>query len=280
MFFIVGVACLSFFFFWRYSNYGDYTGLAALGPVGDFVGGTTVTFFTAASVLLLIATNIMQREELKASVEQAKLARTETQITNETMKQQQFETTFFNMINLQQNILKEIQYGDYAGREAIVSLYEELGNIYDNEIYKQYRTEFINDKVNSGNIDSLNDFVKRKLIAWELWYYIHQFENYFIPITIENDEEDFSEQEEFYKSLSDGTNKTWNKIEGDVIRDFEKNIKDNREKCGEVLGDFDFKLHYKNENNNNSKIKHEYITEFKMKYVDDTLKELIFLLTI
>lgn len=51
----------------RYSSYNDYTGLAALGPVGDFIGGTTVTFLTGASVILLIATNIMQHKELQMS---------------------------------------------------------------------------------------------------------------------------------------------------------------------------------------------------------------------
>ncbi|AKE15665.1 putative phage abortive infection protein [Bacillus cereus] len=267
-----------------------YKTIADLGPVGDFIGGTTVALLTAASVVLLLATIIMQRKEIKisqqsieelvkqteASIAQANEARKETRITNETMKQQQFETTFFNMINLQHNILKEIQYGDYAGREAIVTLYGELKNIYDNEIYNQYRTEFINDKVNLGNIDSLSDLVKQKLIGWELGYYIHEFYSHFMPNTNENGEDDFSEEDAFHKSLSDGTDREWNKIKADVIRNFEKDIKDKREKCGEILEDFDFKLHYenKNNNNNNNNIKHEYITEFKMNYADDTLRKI------
>ncbi|MDA1906046.1 putative phage abortive infection protein [Bacillus cereus] len=264
----------------------NYTDVRDLGPIGDFIGGTTVAFLTAASTVFLLATIIMQRKEIKisqrnieelvkqteASVAQAEEARKETRITNETMKQQQFETTFFNMINLQHNILKEIQYGDYAGREAILALYKELKNTYDNRIYNQYKTKFINNKVDSGNIDSLNDLVKQTLIGWELWHYIHEFNSYFMPTTNENGEEDFSEEEAFYKSLSDGTNRGWKKIEADVIRDFEKDIKDKREKCGEVLADFDFKSYFKNENEN--KIKHEYITEFKMNYDDDTLIEI------
>ncbi|AJH61210.1 hypothetical protein bcere0016_40670 [Bacillus cereus 95/8201] len=120
----IGLAAVSpFYFYYRYKGYGDYTGLAALGPVGDFVGGTTVTFFTAASVFLLIATNIMQREELKASREEA-------QITNETMKRQQFETTFFNMLSLHHQIVKDIQISVHDerihGRAAIVELKEIL----------------------------------------------------------------------------------------------------------------------------------------------------------
>ncbi|WP_239502874.1 putative phage abortive infection protein [Bacillus cereus] len=264
----------------------NYTDVRDLGPIGDFIGGTTVAFLTAASTVFLLATIIMQRKEIKisqrnieelvkqteASVAQAEEARKETRITNETMKQQQFETTFFNMINLQHNILKEIQYGDYAGREAILKLYRELKNTYDNQIYKQYRTKFINNIVTSGNINKLNDLVKKSLIGWELWHYKHDFDSYFVPTINGNGEEDFSELEAFYKSLSNGTNKGWNKIEADVIQDFEKNIKNKREKCGEVLEDFDFKSYLKNENEN--KIKDEYITEFKINYYDDPLIEL------
>ena len=86
----------------------DYKTIADLGAVGDFIGGTTVAFLTAASTVFLLATIIMQRKEIKisqqnieelvkqtaASVEQAEEARKETQVTNETMKRQQFETTF------------------------------------------------------------------------------------------------------------------------------------------------------------------------------------------
>ncbi|MDC7729669.1 putative phage abortive infection protein [Bacillus cereus group sp. MYBK120-1] len=127
---IVGAVASPLFVYLRYSGYGDYTGIAELGPIGDFVGGTTVTFLTAASVFLLIGTNIMQRKELqmsrqsvdemvkqteasveqmKASVRQAEQARKETQVTNDTMKKQQFETTFFNMLSLHHQIVSDTQ---------------------------------------------------------------------------------------------------------------------------------------------------------------------------
>ncbi|WP_255289341.1 hypothetical protein [Bacillus thuringiensis] len=142
------------------------TYLADLGPVGDFIGGTTVTFLTGASVSLLIATNHMQRKELQmsrksvdemvkqtkasveqmaASVQQAEEARKETQITNETMKRQQFETTFFNMLTLHHQIVNEIKIvyyngpmrlngtrQEYVGREAIIK----LKSIFENRLAK------------------------------------------------------------------------------------------------------------------------------------------------
>ncbi|PDZ55111.1 hypothetical protein CON15_23120 [Bacillus cereus] len=105
----------------------NYETVADLGAVGDFIGGTTVAFLTAASTIFLLATIIMQRKEIKisqrnikelviqtqATVQQAKEARKETQVTNETMKKQQFETTFFNMLSLHHQIVSDTQINMY-----------------------------------------------------------------------------------------------------------------------------------------------------------------------
>ncbi|CGF77969.1 putative phage abortive infection protein [Bacillus sp. N447-1] len=269
----------------------DLKSLGTFGAVGDFIGGTTVTFLTGASVFLLIATNIMQRKELQmsrksidemvkqteasveqmaASVQQAEEARKETQITNETMKRQQFETTFFNMINLQHNILKEIQIGDYAGREAISRLYRELKNTYDNQVYELYKTQFINNIINSENRGKSSDLIQQVLIEKELSHYIRNFERFFVPARDYDDELDFTERDLFYESITAGTNVRWNEIKDEVIEDFEKNIKNNRGKWRKILEDFDFIGHIENEKS----INHEYVTEFKMNYFDNPLTEL------
>ncbi|HFO1406882.1 putative phage abortive infection protein [Bacillus paranthracis] len=269
----------------------DLKSLGDFGAVGDFIGGTTVTFLTGASVFLLIATNIMQRKELQmsrqsidemvkqtkasveqmaASVQQAEEARKETQITNETMKRQQFETTFFNMINLQHNILKEIQYGSSTGREAILKLYKELRITYSNQVYKQYKTQFTNNIIISRDSDKLNDLIQKILIDKELSYYTSNFEKFFVPAIGSNGKSDFRERDFFYKSINDGTDGKWEQIKDQVIDNFERNIKNNREKCVETLEEFDLKEHIKRE----VRIEHEYITEFKMNYSDNPLTEL------
>ncbi|MEJ9302019.1 putative phage abortive infection protein [Priestia megaterium] len=164
------------------SRIEDYKTLANIGAVGDFIGGTTVAFLTASSVVLLLATIIMQRKEIKisqqsieqlveqtkSSVEQAQEARKETQITNDTMKKQQFETTFFNMLNLIQQIVNNMRITEiredekeyvYIGREVIKRLrmiYEKVlsfnppsnGYITQAELdklYKEFHDEFGND---------------------------------------------------------------------------------------------------------------------------------------
>ncbi len=84
-----------------------------LGTVGDFLGGTTVGLLSLASILFLISTIVMQRKELGMQREELQLTREELakaneqyKITNETMLKQQFETTFFNMINMHNNLVK------------------------------------------------------------------------------------------------------------------------------------------------------------------------------
>ncbi|QDZ88785.1 hypothetical protein D0441_03460 [Priestia megaterium] len=162
-----------------------YKTIADLGTIGDFIGGTTVAFLTAASVVLLLATIIMQRKEIKisqqsieelvkqtaSSVKQAEEARKETQITNETMKKQQLETTFFNMLSLHHQIVNSIKTTEgYSGREAI----ENLKEIYENRILKkqylldnpthlpgnwtEYAKEQYLDKI-LGNDDTINQEV-------------------------------------------------------------------------------------------------------------------------
>ncbi|PFL65071.1 hypothetical protein COJ27_09555 [Bacillus cereus] len=159
----------------------DFSYLTKLGAVGDFIGGTTVTFLTGASVFLLIATNIMQRKELQisrqsidqlveqtaASVQQAKEAKVETQITNETMKRQQFETTFFNMINLHQNILDRLRRGNDKGHEVIESCLESLKSNYDFVATEQFKKMY--ETNNYEAIVDLYEYLKKKKVSGFEW---------------------------------------------------------------------------------------------------------------
>ncbi|PFP91708.1 hypothetical protein COK06_23020 [Bacillus cereus] len=173
----------------------DLKSLAAFGAVGDFIGGTTVTFLTGASVFLLIGTNIMQRKELQmsrksvdemvkqteasvkqmeASVRQAEEARKETQVTNETMKKQQFETTFFNMLSLHHQIVNDIQmnmHDEWVEEDEIVSqaklyegraAFEKLKEILEERLAQEKFLHHI-------NIQVTESWVKEMYIPSEEW---------------------------------------------------------------------------------------------------------------
>ncbi|WP_458411785.1 hypothetical protein ACNQFZ_13085 [Schinkia sp. CFF1] len=64
-------------------NVGDSWG--DVGPIGDLIGGTTVAFFTLASLILLVGTIRIQRKEM--------------QETNTTMHLQQVEQTYFEALS-------------------------------------------------------------------------------------------------------------------------------------------------------------------------------------
>lgn len=97
-----------------------------IGTIGDFFGGTMVGLLSLASMLFVTAAVIMQKEELKLQREELTKTRSEFEMTNETMKKQAFDSTYFNLINLQKEILSEIKINDLAGREAISHLFHKL----------------------------------------------------------------------------------------------------------------------------------------------------------
>jgi len=114
--------------------------------LGDFMGGVTAPFFSGAAFLLLYMTYKSQKKELEES---QKILRTQ----NEVMTKQQFETTFFNMINLHNQIVIQMsiiynvpdEYGNIlkrkevtvGGRECFVRFYMEFRDEYYNQLGKK-----------------------------------------------------------------------------------------------------------------------------------------------
>lgn len=112
-----------------------------LGPFGDFVAGTTVPTLTFISFLAVVITLRMQkdqlemqREELKNSIEEMKETRKEFIEQNKTLSSQRFESTFFQMVNLHNEIVKSLSYqspsGIVTGRAAFPFFYDDLIYFY------------------------------------------------------------------------------------------------------------------------------------------------------
>ncbi|AXX89385.1 hypothetical protein CKA55_12520 [Arcobacter suis] len=94
-----------------------------LGPFGDFFGGMLNPILTFCSFMALLMTIILQQKELKLTREQVEISvkelgetRKATEISSEalleqskSLKTQNFENTFFNMINLHNNSLSNIK---------------------------------------------------------------------------------------------------------------------------------------------------------------------------
>lgn len=124
----------------------DQKTFEALGPVGDFFGGTTVGLLTLASMLFVIASISMQKkqldmqqDELKMQREELAKTREEFELTNKTLTKQQFESTFFNMINLHHNLWKDLE----VRRNFFETIYGELRFNYNNFVKKYWESRLI-----------------------------------------------------------------------------------------------------------------------------------------
>ncbi|TDU16458.1 putative phage abortive infection protein [Bacillus sp. BK450] len=127
-------------------NHLDQKTFEALGPVGDFFGGTTVGLLTLASMLFVIASISMQKkqldmqqDELKMQREELAKTREEFELTNKTLTKQQFESTFFNMINLHHNLWKDLE----VRRNFFETIYGELRFNYNNFVKKYWESRLI-----------------------------------------------------------------------------------------------------------------------------------------
>lgn len=117
--------------------------LDLLGPFGDFFGGMLNPILTFCTFMALLMTIILQQRELKLSREQVAISvkelgetRKATEISSlalteqsESLKIQNFENTFFNMINLHNEIIANIKLEN--------NLIFSYSNYYSNLDYKK-----------------------------------------------------------------------------------------------------------------------------------------------
>lgn len=135
---VVLAVTLPFIIMWLSSSSFSVRELGLLGPVGDFYGGSTIGLLSIASIFFIIHTIKIQSQELSLQREELSLTRGELEKTreehamaNKTMEKQQFETTFFNMINL---------LGDIVGDMAVQGFHKEevKGKLSFSQLYVRF----------------------------------------------------------------------------------------------------------------------------------------------
>ena len=106
---IIGSLAIAWFLFRLYvNNYvvinptSNDLDVEKTGQVGDFIGGFIGALWTLAGVLLYFSALKLQNQQLKQQ-------QTEIDQNKRMMNQQQFETTFFNLLDSQQNMKNHIQ---------------------------------------------------------------------------------------------------------------------------------------------------------------------------
>lgn len=168
--------------------------IGTLGAVGDFFGGSTIGLLSIASIFFIIHTISIQSKELSLQREELQLTRKELEDTrkvheasNNLTNIQRFETTFFNMLSLYNEIIKNISVrtNENSGRDALryywnyfkgpysiqrtvteeqrlEICYTKLGEVFD-ESFRHY-CKNIYSILNFVDSSELNDADKKKYI--------------------------------------------------------------------------------------------------------------------
>lgn len=117
----------------------EYTILAT---AGDWLGGTSAPLFSLAGFLMMYGAYKMQQEDLRLTREEMQQTRKEFETQNATLKRQEFETTFFHLLELHHQIVDSILYKSpssnlYQGRQYISLVYDGFKRDY-NDYYMRF----------------------------------------------------------------------------------------------------------------------------------------------
>ena len=146
--------------------------ITRFGIAGDFFGFANA-LFSALAFSTIIVTLWMQKHELRQQrleldqtqqimnlqIKEMELQRQEMQDQNESFRIQRFESTFFNMLALHNQVIAEVTSNDgkKRGREAFTRLVEELDPRFAG-LGQEYNT-----KVSKRTVDEI-------VHAYETWY--------------------------------------------------------------------------------------------------------------
>ena len=116
------------------------------GDAAGLVNG----LFSALAFAGVIYAIFLQRNELELQRKELADTRAEFQIQNETLKRQRFENTFFNMLQLQQQITDNITYSYAYNKETII-----YGNNPDTPRFTQVKVDLKGREVFYGAFESV-----------------------------------------------------------------------------------------------------------------------------
>ncbi len=121
-----------------------------LGTLGDFLGGTLNPILTFLTFVGLIVTILFQQREIHEAKAEAIAMRKERLDDRTRAERQQFEATFFQMLNYHNSIVNSIDVhrnstkGTLTARESFKFFYDELEKGYNNARFLYNLIRFVN----------------------------------------------------------------------------------------------------------------------------------------
>jgi len=116
---------------------------------GDTFGPINALFSGLAFVGLIYAI-LLQRQDIKIQSQELKATVEEFKVQNETLKKQQFETTFFNMLSLHNEIVMSTALGPSKGREMHPIMYAKIKNSFANNRENKNTEEIVSNYLGSS----------------------------------------------------------------------------------------------------------------------------------
>lgn len=142
------------------------------GEFGDMFGGINA-LFSGLALAGIIFTISLQRKELKLQRKELKSTREEFSIQNETLKRQRFENTFFQLLNLHQEIVGKLDYDKHFSRAVFKYAKGVLNRQFS--IVKEYNLKEIGIQENSSK--SIEDIKGEIYEGYYEGFYLKYFES-------------------------------------------------------------------------------------------------------
>ncbi|MCR8866889.1 putative phage abortive infection protein [Priestia megaterium] len=162
-----------------------------LGPFGDFIAGTTVPLLTFVSFLAILKTLSLQKEQMLNQQEELNASIKEMREQGKTLEIQRFESTFFNMLNLHNEIVRMMQDSHTSknqyGQQNFRIIYEFLVDVHktkhDNLSGEEKTTDNERERISATYKDVFPD---RSVELGQYFRNLHSIMRYIDETTSEN----------------------------------------------------------------------------------------------
>ncbi len=143
------------------------------GDFGSFISGAVGTLWTLVSVILFYITLRLQRKELALQRDELELTRGELQgqknqmvLQNLTLKHQQFENTFFHLLNIHTSIVNSLDLRKAEEKSSVISEGRDCFNIFYTRLEYYIKTKGTEQSINPKS-SPIDDTIKSYYIFYE-----------------------------------------------------------------------------------------------------------------
>ena len=151
------------------------------GSFGSFVSGAVGTMWALVSVILFYLTLRLQRKELALQREELELTRGELEgqknqmiLQNQTLKQQQFENTFFQLLKTHNDIINSMDLRSSLQGNPVISSGRDCFSSFYKRLNANINSCHLNDSGEGERIDVATASLQNTIKGYEKFYNLNQ----------------------------------------------------------------------------------------------------------